>query len=518
MARSPATPTPADNRPLAGPHVPPPPLPGFAGPLSPESCLLSASDAFPSDSPARSRPQQAGDSNFLDIDDDDGDNDGSAFLFHAAHAPAAVPATSRPYVNVVCDTPRDLMRIGKYHSTRRPYVGIDVLVAQISERRAELAFLRSTWPRGSARSIGATPDMAVAADTALIDPSSLDMTMADADRARGTALAPSPDEPVAPVSARAIGMSSTSVSDAPLPIMVGTSRQRLTPVPAPSELITTVSDGRPARVSSVRFTSTTGGRPLSLASASPGGPGPPPTAGPHRDAGTGGSSTPRFPMMPPLAAGDAAMPVASVVTILAASPSLDATVDTAVGAIATATSTSGVNMEVDTDPVPATTAPPSAEHISSFLSYVRRRVAAGAIVTAASTAEAMATPPSPDVNVNVNEGATASPAFAATVSAVSSDINEPTRTDDTTLPTDVAADIPDDVTVGDPCITIGDGASAGAHGSATKKRRRKLSQTATATRHVRRHCQRMAQFGTAQGNTPGSDPGPVEGHPVEDLG
>ena len=53
-------------------------------------------------------------------------------------------------MNVVCDAPRDSVRIGRYHCTHRPYVGIDVLVAQVSERRAELAFLRSTWPRGSA--------------------------------------------------------------------------------------------------------------------------------------------------------------------------------------------------------------------------------------------------------------------------------------------------------------------------------------------------------------------------------
>ena len=57
-------------------------------------------------------------------------------------------------------------------------------------------------------------------------------------------------------------------------------------------------------------------------------------------------------------------------------------------------------------------------------------------------------------------------------------------------------------------------ASADAHSSATKKRRRKLSQAAT--RHVRRHCQRMAEIGTARGSTPGSDLGPVEGHPAKD--
>ena len=65
-----------------------------------------------------------------------------------------------------------------------------------------------------------------------------------------------------------------------------------------------------------------------------------------------------------------------------------------------------------------------------------------------------------------------------------------------------------------PDRALGAGASTHAHGSATKKRRRKLSQTAT--RHVRRHCQRMTEFGTARGNTPGSDLGPVEGHPAED--
>ena len=235
----------------------------------------------------------------MDIDDDDDDGDGSAFLFDATHAPAAVPVASRPYVNVVCDAPRDLVRIGRYHCTHRPYVGIDVLVAQVSARRAELAFLRSTWPRGSAQPIGATPDMAVAADTALIDPSSPDMTMTDTDRAMGTATPPSPGEPVAPVSARALGMPSTSVSDAPPLTTVGTSHQGAAPILAPSEPIASVSDGRPARVRSVQVTSVPDGRPLSSAGASHRGAAPVPAAGPHRDTGTGGSSTPHFPRMPP---------------------------------------------------------------------------------------------------------------------------------------------------------------------------------------------------------------------------
>ena len=215
-ARCSATPTPVDNRLLAGPHVPPPPLPDLAGPSPPKSHPLSASVAFPGDSPARSRPQQAQDLSFLDIDDDDDDGDGHAFLVDATRAPAAVPAASRPYVNVVCDAPRDLVRIGKYHCTHRPYVGIDVLMAQVSERRAELAFLRSTWPRGSVPPTDTTPDMAVAAITALIDPSSPDVSITDTGSIVGTA--PSPGEPVAPVSARVHGMPSTiSVSDAPPP-------------------------------------------------------------------------------------------------------------------------------------------------------------------------------------------------------------------------------------------------------------------------------------------------------------
>ena len=70
-----------------------------------------------------------------------------------------------------------------------------------------------------------------------------------------------------------------------------------------------------------------------------------------------------------------------------------------------------------------TTVPPTAERISSFRSYIRRRAADDATATAASAADTLATPPSPDVNVDVNEGATASAYSAATVSFVSSDIS-----------------------------------------------------------------------------------------------
>ena len=82
-------------------------------------------------------------------------------------------------------------------------------------------------------------------------------------------------------------------------------------------------------------------------------------------------------------------------------------------------------MEVDTDPVPTTTTPPTAAHISSSLLYMRRHATDDATTTAASAAEALATPPSPDVRFDATEGATANAAPAAAVSFGSSDISGP---------------------------------------------------------------------------------------------
>ena len=104
-------------------------------------------------------------------------------------------------------------------------------------------------------------------------------------------------------------------------------------------------------------------------------------------------------------------------------------------------------MEVDTDPVPTTTAPPTAEHISSFLLYIRRRAADDATATAAIAAETLAILPSPDVNVDATEGTTANAASAAAVSFRSSDINvfshfsvmPPPVADDATVPIASAA-------------------------------------------------------------------------------
>ena len=187
----------------------------------------------------------------------------------------------------------------------------------------------------------------------------------------------------------------------------------------------------------MRVTSTTDGRPLSSASAPPTGPGPPTTAGPHRDTGTGGSSASHFPTVPSLAADDATVPVTSTGTILAASPSLDAALDAVAGATATATSTAGVDMEVDTDPAPITAVPPTAGRISSFLSYIRRSIADDATATAASAAGALATHPSPDVDVGANDGATANAAStaAASLGSSGSSVFSPSAAGDTTGPT-----------------------------------------------------------------------------------
>ena len=57
-------------------------------------------------------------------------------------------------------------------------------------------------------------------------------------------------------------------------------------------------------------------------------------------------------------------------------------------------------------------------------------------------------------------------------------------------------------------------APVGAHGAATKKRRRPVGRETT--RNAQKHSQRMAQFRATRGNAPTSDPGPVEGRPAAD--
>jgi hypothetical protein len=95
-------------------------------------------------------------------------------------------------------------------------------------------------------------------------------------------------------------------------------------------------------------------------------------------------------------------------------------------------------MEADTSLVPITAVPPTAGHISSFLSYIRRSVADDAAATAASAAETLVTPPSPDVNVDADGGATANVGVAdATVDGYDAAVNDfsPPGTDDATMPT-----------------------------------------------------------------------------------
>ena len=80
------------------------------------------------------------------------------------HAAMAVPTVHRPYTNVVCGTMRGSVRLGRYDHTRRPYVGPDMLAAQIAERRAELVFLRSMWPRGPTQPAGVASETTTPTD------------------------------------------------------------------------------------------------------------------------------------------------------------------------------------------------------------------------------------------------------------------------------------------------------------------------------------------------------------------
>ena len=114
---------------------------------------------------------------------------------------------------------------------------------------------------------------------------------------------------------------------------------------------------------------------------------------PHRDTGTGGSSTPRFPRIPSLATDDTMVPTAPASATLAVSSSPDETVGTATGASASGAHMADLGMQVGTGPVPTTTAPLDTEHISAFLSYIRLRTIDDATATAASAAETLTSPP-----------------------------------------------------------------------------------------------------------------------------
>ena len=197
------------------------------------------------------------------------------------------------------------------------------------------------------------------------------------------ALAPS--EPITTVSdGRALsaggrshrGSDPTSAASAHHPRMV----EPEAPPPAPSEPIIAVSDGRA----------------LSTDGRSRQGSDPTPAADPHRGARAGDDSTSHFSATAPPAADDAIATAASAAPTLTAPPSPDVTVGTADGTMATAASAAGIGMDVDTDAVPAATAPPTAGHISSCLLRIRRRAAEMAVdpaLGAAAPAGASQAPP-----------------------------------------------------------------------------------------------------------------------------
>ena len=363
VARGSATPVPTGSRPLTVPHIPPLPLPGFADPLSHEPRMFSATDLLPDGTPARLRPQPIGDSNFSDIEDD-GNGDGSAFLSDGTRASVAVPAARRPYMNVVCGAKRDSVRLGRYDHTRRPYVGPDLLAAQIAERRAELVFLRSMWPRGS------TQPADVASEATI--PTADDETLGTGG-SQGVAQAPVADtdapgtvecearagagdtegcgmdasdgfeihertaasEPGAHIAADPVPGAATSAGTAP----------PAAAVPPAVDMDTGVSASSPAgtappvaeRISSflLHIRRQASGDAVS---SFPGMAGGSAEANPHRETRVGGGSAFHFSVVPPPVTDDATMPTASAAANLANSPSPDVAVaaaDSAIGDIVT---------------------------------------------------------------------------------------------------------------------------------------------------------------------------------------
>ena len=149
------------------------------------------------------------------------------------------------------------------------------------------------------------------------------------------------------------------------------------------------------------------------------------------------------------------------------------------GALAASVSPNVV-LGTDTDPVPAETAPPTAEHISSFLLHTRRRLADNATATSASTTPVLTASPFPDMTVDTAEGALATAAPA----------------------TDAGMDVDTDAT---PSAAVGSTQDA-----TGKKRRRKRNHT---TRASRKHHRRIEGFTATQDGDPGPDPTPSdEGH------
>ena len=67
-------------------------------------------------------------------------------------------------MSVICGETRDSVRLERYDHARRSYAGPGMLAAQIAGRRAELAFLRTVWPRRLTQPAGVAPETAARTD------------------------------------------------------------------------------------------------------------------------------------------------------------------------------------------------------------------------------------------------------------------------------------------------------------------------------------------------------------------
>ena len=121
----------------------------------------------------------------------------------------------------------------------------------------------------------------------------------------------------------------------------------------------------------------------------------------------GGDSASHFSVATPPAAGDATETTTSAAATLADSSSPDVAMDTIDSTTAAAASAVDTGVDADTDPSAAVVAPPTTEHISSFLLHIRRPAAGD---DAASS--------SPDMAGGSADGATATAASAADSPAV----------------------------------------------------------------------------------------------------
>ena len=152
-------------------------------------------------------------------------------------------------------------------------------------------------------------------------------------------------------------------------------------------------------------------------------------ADPHRGTRAGGDLVSHLSMTAPPTAGDATEIAAPAATHLAAPFPPHRTGGTADCATATAASTADTSEDADTDPNPAVTTPPAAEHICSFLLHIRRCAddeAAGLVVGAA--------PPDTGAGVDVDT------APGAAVLGVAAD---PTTSVDVDNADDLFADVDD---------------------------------------------------------------------------